>query len=161
MDDYLLDEKALEKLGFEKDGYTNISPDYYAPNIEGMSVLINLKTTADKIASIYVNNGLNFIASLRARCKGSFYMFKSDLDALVFIINKKGLELTPEMLERNGFELIKGMYRLGDIAYCFPGKSISVYGKESSTHIEIQEGKLYTYWLDTLFRLSGVHKKIW
>lgn len=47
--------EVLEKNGFIKDGYTNLSPDYYL-NGEDFNIYINLRSTCDKTAQIWCEN---------------------------------------------------------------------------------------------------------
>lgn len=48
-----LTPEILEKNGFKKDAFTNLSPDYYLGNDE-YSICINLNSTCDKSKSVWV-----------------------------------------------------------------------------------------------------------
>lgn len=50
-----LTPEILEKNGFKKDGFTNLSADYYYSD-EACSVCINLNSTCDKSKSIWAEN---------------------------------------------------------------------------------------------------------
>ena len=50
-----LSSEILEKNGFKKDAFTNLSPDYYFDD-ENCSIAINLCATCSKHKSIYVQN---------------------------------------------------------------------------------------------------------
>ena len=48
-------EETLEKIGFKKDGYTNLSPDYFL-ELPNLTIFINLKPGCDKNGMIWVEN---------------------------------------------------------------------------------------------------------
>ena len=48
----------LISLGFKKDGYTNLSYDYYLDEKE-FSIFINLRSTCDKRAEVFVINKID------------------------------------------------------------------------------------------------------
>ena len=50
-----LTEKILEKIGFKKDGYTNLSPDYFL-ELPNLTISINLKPGCDKNGMIWIEN---------------------------------------------------------------------------------------------------------
>jgi hypothetical protein len=54
----LLTGDFLISLGFIKDGYTNLSYDYYLEQKE-FSIFINLRSTCDKRAEIFVINKID------------------------------------------------------------------------------------------------------
>ena len=54
----MIEYTTLDKLGFIKDGYTNLSYDYYLDNKE-FSIFISLESTCDKKAEIFVINKIN------------------------------------------------------------------------------------------------------
>ena len=47
--------EILEKIGFKKDGYTNLSPDYYL-ELPNLTISINLKPGCNKNGMIWVEN---------------------------------------------------------------------------------------------------------
>ena len=48
--------EILEKIGFQKDGYTNLSSDYLLEIKDDFSIAINIKPTCDKHGQIWVEN---------------------------------------------------------------------------------------------------------
>lgn len=50
-----LTEKILEKMGFKKDGYTNLDPDYFL-ELPDKIISINLTTGCNKDAGIWIRN---------------------------------------------------------------------------------------------------------
>ena len=48
-------EEILEEIGFKKDGYTNLSPDYFLES-SNLIISINLKPGCDKNGMIWVEN---------------------------------------------------------------------------------------------------------
>ena len=50
-----LTPEILEKNGFKKDAFTNLSPDYYYED-DVCSIYINLNSTCDKEKSIWAEN---------------------------------------------------------------------------------------------------------
>ena len=53
-----LTPEILEKNGFKKDAFTNLSPDYYFNNDE-YSICVNLNSTCDKSKSIWIEKRSN------------------------------------------------------------------------------------------------------
>ena len=49
-----LTSEFLEKLGFKKDGYTNLSPDYFYED-EKLSITINLNKSCNKEVGIWIH----------------------------------------------------------------------------------------------------------
>ncbi len=50
-----LTDEIMERIGFKKDAFTNLSPDYYYEDDE-CSICVNLNSTCDKCKSIWVEN---------------------------------------------------------------------------------------------------------
>ena len=50
-----LTPEILEKNGFKKDAFTNLSPDFYFGN-DDFSICINLQSTCDKSKGIWIEN---------------------------------------------------------------------------------------------------------
>lgn len=95
----LLTGKILEKLGFKKDGYTNLSPDYFYEN-DKLSIAINLEKSCNKEVGIwiYTREFPKQSAELTWARGNPGYMKGPYLNQLQSLLNLVGFELKLEDL---------------------------------------------------------------
>lgn len=91
--------KILEKLGFKKDSYTNLSPDYFYEN-DKLSIAINLERSCDKEVGIwiYTREFPKQSAELTWERGNPGYMKGLYLNQLQSLLNLVGFELKLEDL---------------------------------------------------------------
>lgn len=88
-----LTEELLIKIGFKKDGYTNLSPDYYL-ELEDKVISINIKSGCDKDVGIWVNNKKTKYSALLEISRTSLIekiLYVHQLQNLLTLINIKFL----------------------------------------------------------------------
>ena len=95
----LLTGQILEKLGFKRDGYTNLSPDYFYEN-DKLSIAINLERSCNKEVGIwiYTREFPKQSAELTWERGNPGYMKGPYLNQLQSLLNLVGFELKLEDL---------------------------------------------------------------